>query len=74
MITQLSTSRPARPPITIQPDQLFIRGQWQSASDGQTFDTLNPATERVITQLAQGKPHDAQQAIKAARDAYDASP
>ena len=42
------------PTPTIRQTQLFIDGQWISAQSGKTFDTVNPANEEVITQVAEG--------------------
>ena len=33
--------------------QLFINNQWQNASSGKTFPTINPATGEVICQVAE---------------------
>ena len=38
----------------IKPGRLFIDGKWQEALSGKTFPTINPATEEVITQVAEG--------------------
>ena len=33
-------------------NQLYINGEWCPASDGGTFQVLNPTTEKVITNAA----------------------
>ena len=30
------------------PKELYIGGKWMQASDGQTFEVLDPATEHVL--------------------------
>ena len=57
-------------PIAIGPGQLFINGEWRDSSDGKTFVTINPATEEVITHLAQGTADDANAAAEAAHRAF----
>lgn len=63
--------------ITQQLEQLeyrnlaFIDGQFVPAKSGKTFDTLNPATGKVITQLAACEADDVDIAVKAARRAFE---
>lgn len=54
-----------------KPYKLFINGNWQEASSGQTFATYNPATEAEIAQVARGDMADIEQAVVAARQALD---
>jgi len=49
----------------------LINGDWRDAVNGKTFDTINPATEQVITQVAEGDEADVQLAVEAARKAFD---
>jgi aldehyde dehydrogenase (NAD+) len=59
-------------PITqpkIRQTQCFIGGRWQPAASGKTFDTINPATEEVIAQVAEGDAEDIDLAVQAARKA-----
>src|SRR5437588_5688 len=49
--------------------QLLIGGSWAPAADGATFDTLDPATGRAITSVAQGGASDVDAAVAAAREA-----
>ncbi|MCU0878742.1 MAG: aldehyde dehydrogenase family protein, partial [Pirellulaceae bacterium] len=51
--------------------QCFIDGKWQDAASGETFDTLNPATEEVIAQVAAGDAADVGRAVAAARKQFD---
>jgi aldehyde dehydrogenase (NAD+) len=49
---------------------LFIGGKEIAASDGQTFASVNPATEEVLTQVARGTAEDMDKAVRAARNAF----
>ena len=62
----------ARPKI--KQTQLFIGGKWLDAASGKTFDTIHPATEEVIAQVAEGDAADVDLAVEAARDAFDNGP
>jgi len=50
----------------------FIDGKFSRAEDGTTFDTLNPATEKLITQVAHCGARDVDRAVKAARRVFNA--
>jgi aldehyde dehydrogenase (NAD+) len=54
--------------------QLLIDGERADAADGRTFETLNPATARPITDLAQAGVEDVDRAVRAARRALDEGP
>lgn len=54
--------------------ECFIGGQWQPAVSGKTFETINPATEEVIAQVAEGDAADIDLAVRAAREALDNGP
>ena len=45
---------------------VFIDGKWGDAATGERFDVVNPATEEVITTVADGGPEDARRAIETA--------
>ncbi|HEV2021520.1 MAG TPA: aldehyde dehydrogenase family protein, partial [Terriglobales bacterium] len=57
----------------IVPGKLLIGGQWVDSSDGKTFDTVNPATGEVLTQIAAATQADVEKAVAAARKAFDDS-
>jgi len=59
----------ARPPI--RQTECFIDGNWQPAMSGKTFETIDPATEEVIAQVAEGDAADVDLAVKAARKAFE---
>ncbi len=54
--------------------KLLIDGQWRDSVSGKTFATVNPATEEVIAQVAEGDAADIDLAVKAARRAFDSGP
>ena len=51
--------------------RLLIDGEWVESASGETFATINPATEETITEVAHGKAEDIERAVKAARRAFD---
>jgi len=62
-----------KPPRVRQTDCL-IGGQWLPAASGKTFSTINPATEEVIAEVAEGDAEDVDRAVKAARRALASGP
>ena len=52
-------------------NKLYIGGEWREASDGGTFEVLNPADESVITKVSSGTMQDAIACVNAAEDAFD---
>jgi acyl-CoA reductase-like NAD-dependent aldehyde dehydrogenase len=48
-------------------NQLFINGDFVDAQSGETFATINPATEETITNVASAGPDDVDAAVRAAR-------
>jgi aldehyde dehydrogenase (NAD+) len=53
----------------ISPGKLLIDGQWVEGS--KTFDTINPATGEVLTQIAEASAADLERAVAAARRAFE---
>ncbi|MCA1216874.1 aldehyde dehydrogenase family protein [Streptomyces sp. 8L] len=51
--------------------QLFIHGKFLPSANGETRDVVNPATEEVICQVAWGTVADLDQAVTAARGAFE---
>lgn len=69
MTTETSSSsvaESARRAVSGINTNLFIDGEWVESSSGKRFDVVNPATEEVITSVANGNAEDAQRAIEAA--------
>ncbi len=60
--------------LVIKPGKLFINGKWVDSVSGKTFDTLNPATEEVLTSVAEGDKADIDLAVAAARKAFEEGP
>ena len=54
-----------------KPKQLLIGGKWVPAKSGKTFETINPANEEVLALAAEGDKTDVDEAVKAARKAYE---
>ncbi|HVD76485.1 MAG TPA: aldehyde dehydrogenase family protein, partial [Vicinamibacteria bacterium] len=50
----------------------YIDGEWVDASNGATWDVINPATEEVIRTVPYGNGEDAKRAIQAAARAFPA--
>src|ERR1700716_3422242 len=57
-----------------QPRKMLINGKWVNAASGKTFPTYNPATGEVLAQVAEGDREDINQAVQAARNAFDQGP
>jgi aldehyde dehydrogenase (NAD+) len=49
---------------------LFIDGKWVAPSSKKYFETINPATEEVLAEIAYANEKDVDLAVKAARKAY----
>jgi Aldehyde dehydrogenase family len=68
--------------VAVSPDQqadsfihrqhkLLIDGEWVAAASGETFATINPATEETLAEVAHGQAEDIERAVRAARNAFD---
>lgn len=51
--------------------QLYIDGNWQAATSGETIPVVDPATEAVIHHVASAEAADVGSAVLAARSAFD---
>jgi len=58
----------------VRQTKLLINGKFQDAVSGKTFATVNPATEEVIANVAEGDAADVDLAAKAARKAFESGP
>src|ERR1700733_4584939 len=54
------------------PKRLLIGGKWVPAKSGKTFETINPANEEVLGLVAEGDKSDVDEAVRAARKAFEA--
>src|SRR6202011_4891204 len=52
------------------PGRLLIDGEWVPAASGRTFETINPATEEKLAEVAHGDAEDIDRAVRAARKAF----
>jgi aldehyde dehydrogenase (NAD+) len=60
--------------VKIGPTRLLIDGEWVDAASGKKFPTINPATEEIITHVAEGDKADIDAAVAAARRAFESGP
>jgi len=74
MATVAEPKRTKYAPPEIRRTQCLIGGKWVDAASGKTFETVNPATEEVIAEVAEGDAADVDLAVKAARKAFDSGP
>ncbi|MFY8057927.1 MAG: aldehyde dehydrogenase family protein, partial [Planctomycetaceae bacterium] len=61
-------------PPAIRQTGILIGDRFQPAISGRTFSTVNPATEDVICEVAEGDAADIDLAVRAARHAFDSGP
>lgn len=58
--------------VKLQPRyELFINGQFVAPKSGKYFPTINPANEKVLSEVADGGDADVDRAVRAARAAYE---
>ena len=50
---------------------LFIGGRWVTPRSGKFFQTVSPSTEQVLAEVAEANAQDVDDAVRAAREAYD---
>ena len=65
---------PKEPSIAVGPTKLFINNRWVNSHSGKTFPTINPATGEEICQVAEADATDVDNAVKAARNAFENGP
>jgi acyl-CoA reductase-like NAD-dependent aldehyde dehydrogenase len=63
--------RPGTRAFLNQPKKLLIGGEWVDAANGETFETVNPATGQVLVKVAAAGADDVNRAVDAARRAFD---
>jgi betaine-aldehyde dehydrogenase len=54
--------------------QNYINGQWTPSASGEVFPVYDPSTEEVIAHVSSSNATDVDQAVKAARKAFDSGP
>lgn len=52
-------------------DQFYIGGEWIKPQNRERLDVINPATEEAIASIALGTSEDVDQAVNAAREAFE---
>ena len=58
--------------VRIAPRQeLFVGGEWRAPRSGKYFDTSSPSTEQKLAEVAEADERDIDDAVQAARRAYD---
>lgn len=66
------TPAPESVPVKIEPRQeLFIDGQFVAPRAGNYFDSVNPATEEKLCEIAEAGAEDIELAVQAARRAFE---
>lgn len=69
---QYATSRESREVVTLEPCYgLFIAGEFVEPRSGESMQTIDPATEESLAEVAQAGPEDVDAAVVAAREAYE---
>jgi acyl-CoA reductase-like NAD-dependent aldehyde dehydrogenase len=58
----------------MQTEQVFIGGEWRPPASGETYPTINPATEEESARVARGDERDIDLAVQAARRAFERGP
>jgi acyl-CoA reductase-like NAD-dependent aldehyde dehydrogenase len=69
-----TATKPHRKIAKSHQTKMLVDGKWAESASGKTFETINPATEEVIAEVAEGNAADIDLAVKAARKAFDAGP
>ena len=57
-----------------KPKKMLIGAEWRDAASGRQLDVVNPADGTVLAHVPEADEHDVQQAVAAARRAFDAGP
>jgi aldehyde dehydrogenase (NAD+) len=61
----------ATPDLTFGEERMLVDGHLRTARSGRTFEVVNPATEETIGVVADAGPEDLDDAVTAARRAFD---
>ncbi len=60
--------------LSAEPKKLLIDGKWVPAASGETFQTIDPATGQPLAEVALAGEADVDEAVRAARAAYNSGP
>ena len=66
-----TAAAPTASSVKVRQTKILIDGKWVDSVSGKTFETLNPATGKVIANVAEGDKADVDKAVKAARRAFE---
>jgi len=69
-VAEFADLSPAVRAFIANPKKLYIDGRWVESASGKTFSTIDPATEQVICEVAEGDREDVDRAAKAAHTAF----
>src|SRR5215470_6492142 len=69
-VSEFADLSPAVSAFIAKPKRLYIDGHWVPAASGKTFTTIDPASEQVICEVAEGDREDVDRAAKAAHKAF----
>jgi acyl-CoA reductase-like NAD-dependent aldehyde dehydrogenase len=58
----------------LRQEEVFIGGNWTKASTDRRIEVVSPHTEEPVARVAAAGPHDVDQAVEAARAAFDTGP
>src|ERR1700704_6352887 len=61
-------------PVALGPTKLLINNKFKNSRSGKTFATINPATGEEICQVAAADEADVDEAVRAARHAFEKGP
>lgn len=73
-MTQLGNLSPKVTEFLQGTKKLFINGEYVEAGTGKTFKTYNPATGEVLANVSEAQPEDVDQAVQAAKKAFENGP
>ncbi|GAB5486912.1 MAG: aldehyde dehydrogenase family protein [Parasphingorhabdus sp.] len=73
-LSAVTASAPAQEFLDRKTHQICIGGNWLDCQSGQTFETLDPATGEVIGNLQRSDKADIDEAVVAARTAFENGP
>ncbi len=60
--------------LAARTQRMLIGGEWVAAASGETFTTVNPATELPLATVPAGDKEDVDRAVRAARHAFEHGP
>ncbi|MEX0702559.1 MAG: aldehyde dehydrogenase family protein [Planctomycetales bacterium] len=74
MATAVAEKTKKAPAPKVRQTKIMIGNKWRDSQSGRTFETINPATEQKIADVAEGDAADVDLAVKEARRAFESGP